>query len=368
MPVYRRYKGRKVTRADKNYDKATWVANVMIDGVRHHKSIKSAKTKAEAEEQEDLIVAKIRHGEFDLLKDKTKFADFVDEIYLPYCRLNNANYKQKIYETNSLKRFFKNILLKAVSPSLCENYKKWRLEQKKRCQKCISDTHTEDETCLTTVSNSTVNRDLTSLKKLLNIAVANRKIKDNPMRFVKMLPEPPSRVRFLSDVEKRKLLAAAAHDKRLTAIILIGLLTGWRKGQTLEVRKTDLDFINKAVTIKQSKQSPPRKVPVSLMAWAIFINLAENAKDYLFVNRDGNRLGDFKDSWWEALSEAGIKNFHFHDLRHTFATDMISGGARDFTVQAALGHANMKTTSIYAHIKNEYLRAALEMVSDKNKH
>lgn len=368
MPVYKRYKGRKVTRADKNYDKATWVANVMIDGVRHHKSIKSAKTKAEAEEQEDLIIAKIRHGEFDLLKDRTKFADFVDETYLPYCRLNNINYKQKIYETNSLKRFFKNNLLKAISPSLCENYKKWRLEQKKRCQKCISGTHTKDEICSTTVANSTVNRDLTSLKKLLNIAVANRKIKDNPMRFVKMLPEPASRIRFLSDEEKRKLLAAAAQNKRLTAIVLIGLLTGWRKGQILGVRKADLDFINKAVTIKKSKQSPPRTVPVSLMAWAIFVRLAENVEDYLFVNRDGNQLGDFKDSWWEALSEAGIKDFHFHDLRHTFATGMITSGAQDLTVQEALGHAHMKTTAIYAHIKNDYLRTALETVSEKNKH
>lgn len=85
------------------------------------------------------------------------------------------------------------------------------------------------------------------------------------------------------------------------------------------------------------------------------------------VNRDGNQLGDFKDSWWEALSEAGIKDFHFHDLRHTFATDMISSGAQDLTVQEALGHAHMKTTAIYAHIKNEYLRGALETVSEKNK-
>ncbi|MGI8494921.1 MAG: tyrosine-type recombinase/integrase [Pyrinomonadaceae bacterium] len=181
-----------------------------------------------------------------------------------------------------------------------------------------------------------------------------------------MLPDPPSRERFLSDEEKRKLLAAVSHDKRLTSIILIGLLTGWRKGQILGVRKIDLDYINKAVTIKKSKQSPPRKVPVSLMAWSIFVNLAENAEDYLFGNRDGNRLGDFKDSWWKALSEA--ENFHFHDLRHTFATDMITGGARDFTVQVALGHANIKTTGIYAHIQNDYLRAALEMVSEKNKH
>jgi integrase len=133
---------------------------------------------------------------------------------------------------------------------------------------------------------------------------------------------------LLSDEEKRKLFAAVAPDKRLTSIVLIGLLTEWRKSQILEVRKIDLDFINKAVTIKKSKQSTTRKVSVCLMAWGIFVNLAENTEDYLFVNRDGKPLGDFKDSWWKVLSEAGIKNFHFHDLRHTFTTDMITGGAR----------------------------------------
>lgn len=121
------------------------------------------------------------------------------------------------------------------------------------------------------------------------------------------------------------------------------------------------------VTIKKSKRSKARKVPVSLMAWDIISALAENSDDFLFVNRDGDQLGDSKDSWWAALDAAGIKDFHFHDLRHTFATDMLIVGARDFTVQAALGYANIKTTGIYTHVQNDYLRSALEMVSQKNK-
>jgi integrase len=367
MPIYKRYKGRKVTRDDKNYDKATWVAEGEINGVRYHKAIASAKTKADADEQEDLIVAKIRYGEFDLLRDKTKFTQFVDDIYLPYCRLNNENYKQKIYETNSLKRFFKDIYLKSISPQLCEKYKKWRLEQKKRCQKCVHKTHGEEVCELETVANSTVNRDLTTLKKLLNIAIANRKIKENPMRFVQMMQEPDSRERFLTDEEKQKLFVAIGDDRRLMALVLLGLLTGWRKGQILGVRKCDMDAVSLAVTIKKSKRSKARKVPVSLMTWGILAGFAERADEYLFVNRDGNPLGAFNDSWWAALDRAGIEDFHFHDLRHTFATDMLIGGARDFTVQAALGHANIKTTEIYTHVQNDYLRSALEMVSQKNK-
>lgn len=106
MAVYKRFRGKKVTTGDEDYDKGVWNCEVMIDGTRYKKSIKSAKTEKEAEAEEDLIIAKIRYGEFDLFKDRTKFTDFVDETYLPYCKFNNANYGQKIYETNSLKSFF----------------------------------------------------------------------------------------------------------------------------------------------------------------------------------------------------------------------------------------------------------------------
>ncbi|HXG84010.1 MAG TPA: site-specific integrase [Pyrinomonadaceae bacterium] len=186
------------------------------------------------------------------------------------------------------------------------------------------------------------------------------------MSRVNMLPEAEPRTRFLSEDEKKRLFAAIGGDKRLMAIVLIGLLTGWRKGQILGIQKRHLDADNIAVTIKKSKRCRERLVPVSLLIWNIFSALADEAEDFLFVNRDGNPLGDFKDHWWKVLKEAGISDFHFHDLRHTFATDMIAAGGQSVTVQAALGHANIKTTGIYTHISNENLRAALELVSSKS--
>ncbi len=102
MPVFKRYKGKKVMRADKNYDKATWIAQGMVGGERYHVSLKTAKTRADAKTEEDLIIGKMRVGEFGFLKDSTKFTGFVDEIYLPYCELNNVNYKLKVYECNNL--------------------------------------------------------------------------------------------------------------------------------------------------------------------------------------------------------------------------------------------------------------------------
>lgn len=367
MSVFKRFRRKKVKRGDKNYDKGTWYATGMVDGIRYHKALKLAKTKVDAQTEEDLIVAKIRHGEFDFIKDKTKFSDFIEEIYLPYCKMNNENYGQKVYETNTLTAFFGKMLLKAITPAKIEEFKRKRSAEAVRCQKCVNDLHEENEKCNPKpVSTSTINRELSTLKKLLNVAIQNRKLKESPMRFVRMMNEPKPRERYLSQEEKAKLLAAVGENNQLMAIVLLALTTGWRKGQILSVKKSDLDFKNRAVSIIKSKRTPPRKVPVSNFVWRIFSHLAETAtNDYLFYNeKTEKRLGDFKKAWGTALTNSGIKDFRFHDLRHTFATDLYELGAESFTIQTALGHSAIKTTEIYTHVKDNVLRKQLEQLGE----
>lgn len=368
MAVYKRFKGRKVTRFDKDYDKATWWVQGMVDGERYHKALKTAKTKADAEVEEDLIVTKMRVGEFAHLKDNTKFSAFTDEVNLPYCKLNNVNYGQKFYEYNSLKSFFKTVPLKSVTPSKIEDYKEWRSAQKVRCQKCLNNKHKSEDVCdPPLISHTTVNRELSTLKKLFNVAIYNRVLKENPMRFVKMLVEPEPRERFLSESEKVALFEQLRENKQLLAIVLIGLTTGWRKGQILSVKKEDLDYANQAVSVIKSKRSPARKIIVSDFVWQIFDYLAVTTKsDYLFFNeKTGKCLGDFKKSWWTALKNACIEDLHFHDVWNTFATEFYELGGREFRVQTALSHSEIKTTRGYTHIKDETLRAQLNKVSER---
>ncbi len=189
------------------------------------------------------------------------------------------------------------------------------------------------------------------------------------MRFVEMLPEAAPRVQFLNDDEKQRLYQAIRGNRQLLGIVSIALTTGWRKGQILSVKKSDLDAKHKAVQIIKSKKSPARKVPVSNYTFAVFESLANEAKtEYLFFNeKTGKQLGDFNKAWKTALTQAGINNFRFHDLRHTVATDLYDMGAGEFLVQTALGHANIKTTRDYVHVKNKSLRDQLENLTDSNK-
>ena len=235
-----------------------------------------------------------------------------------------------------------------------------------RCQKCLNGKHKPDDICdPPLVAGSTVNRELSTLKHLFTVAIANGKIKVNPMKSVSLLPKPEPRERYLSPEEKR-LLDVLSANKQLLAIVLIGLTTGWRKGQILSLRKQSLDYQNKVVKIIKSKRTPVRKVAVSDFTWRIFENLAEESEsEWLFYNpKTGKKLGDFKRAWWTALRKADIADFRFHDVRHTFATELFDLGAREFTVQAALGHSQIKTTRGYTHIKDETLRNQLNELGD----
>lgn len=361
MPVWKRHNGKRVKRGDKNYDRGTWIAEGQVGTTRYKEPLpkESIKTLEDARREDDRIRTKIRGG--DYIKDKITFSTFVDDTYLPFCRLHNESYKQKIIECKKLQEFFGDALLSSISAEKCEEYTQWRSKQKKRCQKCISGTHTR---CTAgAVANSTVNRELTTLQRLFEIAVINNKIKANPMKRVKKLKEPPPRDRFLTMEEKARLMEAVSQNKHLRYIVPIALWTGWRKRQILSIRKKDLDHARQWVTICASKQNAQRKVQVSQSVWNILLELAAVADDYLFTNQAGGPLGDFKEAWWNALKIAGIEDFHFHDLRHTFATDLLALGAGEFLIQTALGHKNLKTTKIYAHVQNHSLLNALEAVS-----
>jgi len=368
MAVYKRYKGNRVTRKDPNYNKGTWVAEGAIDGVRYHKSLKTAKTKDDAQTAEDLLIAQIHHGELEFLKDKTHFTDYVDNVYLPNAYLHNPSYKQKVTETNNLKKFFRDGYLKTITPANIESYKKKRLSEKVHCQRCAHELHTLLECKSPTVSPSTVNRELTTLSAIMSLAKTHRKIQENPCQSVKKLPEPEPRERYLTQVEKLRLLEVLQDKKQLLAIVLIALFTGWRRGQILSLRKMSLNYENQAVTLIRSKQQKQRTVPVAARTWLILTSIAKDKEDFLFTHhRTGERLKTFSKSWYSALDDAGIKEFRFHDLRHTFATELLSIGATEKMIQTSLGHSNVKTTQIYSHVLDDNLRTVLEVLTNNVK-
>jgi integrase len=365
VPTWKRYKGKKVLRGDPNYGRGTWIAEGKVEGQYYKIPLpkETFKTADDAQRRDEDIRKGIRDGDYSFLLDKTKFLDFVDSEYLPHAKQKNDSYQTKVFETNPLKEFFKDKLLKSFTPLSCEQYKNWRRVQFKRCQKCA---HQKEHDCTRElISFSTVNRETTTLSAILKHACFLGKLKQNPMMFVDRLNEPESRERFLTVDEKARLLQETASHKLLHLAVLLGIMTGWRSGQILSQKKSDLDEPTKTTVLIKSKQQRPRRVPLSDEAWMILMFLAgETPGDYLFYNpKTGTRYLSFKRKWNECLERAGIKDFHFHDLRRTFATDMLEARASDLVIQNALGHSKIDTTFIYAKTDRELLRQSLNAVS-----
>lgn len=353
MSIWRRYKGKKVSHGSKDYKRATWIIDVRRNGQKYTKAHPEITTREDALIKEAEITALIFSGEIDFHRDKTGFRDYVENVYLPFVKLNNISWTgNKQYQLERLKNYFKDKLLKSITRAMCEDYKRERAAN-------LTPTGT-------IVKSSTVNRDLITMKHVFQLALQDGKIKANPAQFVSLLREPEARTRILTSDERTRLFAALQSNQQLLAIVTVALTTGWRKGQILAVDKEHLDYERQAVLVQKSKQQKARLMPVSNVAWSILTRYAEmtNSGAIFRSPRTDKRLVHIKAGWYKALDKAGIEGFHFHDLRASAVSALLDKGVSAFDMKNILGHASVQTTGIYARSSNEDLRDSLNKMSD----
>lgn len=216
------------------------------------------------------------------------------------------------------------------------------------------------------------NRCLALLSKMFNLAIewnATNRVwrSDNPALGVKKYPEE-KRSRWLDKKEiggLLKVLDKYPEQKTANAIRLI-LLTGSRKGEALAAKWADIDFTNRLwrKDSAHTKQKREEFAPLNSDAVKLLKRMRQTAKDtdeFLFPGRIAGRpLEDLKIHWAEIRKLAGLPDVHIHDLRHTYASHLVSTGVPLLTVGKLLGHTQSGTTERYAHIAQAPQRAAAE--------
>jgi integrase len=213
------------------------------------------------------------------------------------------------------------------------------------------------------------NRAVALLSKAMSLAIKWGWRADNPCKGLERNQEQ-KRERYLTTAELGRLCAALnrRHDKLEAAAIAFLMLTGTRRGEALAARWRDFDagsctWVKPASTTKQRKL---HRVPLSAAAQAVLAQLVERlAPDeappdaYVF----GPALIHRVRSTWEAVrAEAGLPGLRLHDLRHAYASLLVSGGLSLPIVGALLGHSTPSTTARYAHLLDDPLRQATERV------
>lgn len=283
------------------------------------------------------LEAKIKSGQITVNnsienKNTLTFEDFIDKIFKAHYESKNRETRRAFSKLNIIKNAFPNKLLSEITPYDVEKF----------FQKQIK---------INAVS--TANNYLAYIKRIFNYALEMDYVHASPVK-TKLVYHDNKRTRHLDENEKSKLLEACKNskNKNLYAIVLIALDAGMRRGEIAAIEKEDIT--NDIITIKSetAKSKKGRYIPLTLRLQDLFKNLSN-----LKLN------GDIKNSFHYALKCADIHNFKFHDLRHTFASDLVMKGVDIYTVSKLLGHATIDMTERYAHLAPSALKNAIDKLN-----
>lgn len=206
------------------------------------------------------------------------------------------------------------------------------------------------------------NRVLEVFRKAINLAIRWGWIEKNPADGFRRNVEHP-RERYLTPAEYERVFDALdrmEHQRAANAIRLL-ILTGARRGEVLSLEWDDLD-LDQGLWNRPPHKSKDRKrkrIPLSNEALVLLKTMKEDAAGrFLFPTSTGTHMSDLNRPWAWLKKETGLQDLRVHDLRHSFASVLISGGVPLETIGKFLGHSQHQTTLRYAHLMDDPLRRA----------
>lgn len=220
-------------------------------------------------------------------------------------------------------------------------------------------------------SPATVNRYLAALSHVLTIATNEWGwLEDSPMRKVNKLREPRGRVRFLSDDERERLLEACRKSKSpfLYPVVVLALSTGMRLREVLNLRWPDVDMNRGTLVLHETKNGERRVVPLTGHALSLIKEHSRIRRldtELLFPGRNPQKQVDIRAAWLSAIENAKIKNFRFHDLRHSSASYLAMNGASLAEIAEVLGHKTLQMVKRYAHLSEAHTSRVVASMNAK---
>ena len=265
--------------------------------------------------------------------------------YMKWCE-KQRSFSSKFYFIKQLSDAFGNVPLGRISVMMIEQFQSDQLNQGKK--------------------PATANRLLATLKHCIHKGCQWEMVTEETLkrvRQVKFLPENNKRLRYLSKDECRALLDNC--NGHLKPIVTFALNTGCRRGEILSLRWGNVDLKHGFIRLDKTKNGERRDIPINNTLRAALHGLTRRL-DVSYVFHDpaaGKPYQDVKRSFHTACRKAGITDFHFHDLRHTFASHLVMAGVDITTVSKLLGHKSLTMTLRYAHLAPNHLQNAVNMLN-----
>ena len=218
---------------------------------------------------------------------------------------------------------------------------------------------------------ATVNRITSCLRHMITQGQKWEMVDEETAKYiksVKLLKEDNKRLRFLTLEECQRLIACC--QEHLKPIVTVALHTGMRRGEILGLKWEQVDLRHSFILLDTSKNGERREIPINTTLEYLFKEMPHSVESvFVFAGKKGKPLTDIKKSFHVTLKNAGILDFRFHDLRHTFASHLVMAGVDLTSVKELLGHKDIKMTLRYSHLAPGHKRKAvqvLDRIMDKN--
>jgi integrase len=243
----------------------------------------------------------------------------------------------------------------------------------------------------------TLNRQIDTLRAALSKAIDWGVIDTHPLQGLKRLKvDDDERVRYLSAAEENRLRAALvqretnlrearvrfnqwldARGRRtfrerteefidhIRPMTITALNTGLRRGELLSLRWADIDLNSAMLTVRAAaaKSGDSRRIPLNAEVLAVLEGWQKQTKGegetFVFAGDEGRRMTNINKGWATVCKLGKLTDFRFHDCRHHFASRLVQKGVDLNTVRELMGHADLKMTLRYSHLKPENLAAAV---------
>ncbi|MGH9472045.1 MAG: tyrosine-type recombinase/integrase [Terriglobales bacterium] len=217
---------------------------------------------------------------------------------------------------------------------------------------------------------ATSNRYKAFLSLAYRLGVANGKVGINPARLVRSRREDNARLRWLSPDEETLLRQTIRdHWKVHEPEFDLALNTGMRAGEQYKLTWDNVDLKRRQLALYRTKNKHPRYVPLNRLAMdaltALQARSGGSGPVILRAERRKDAASQKPRHWFEdAVRRAGLPDFTWHCLRHTFASRLVMAGVDIRTVQELMGHRTLAMTCRYAHLAPQHQLQAVERLAD----
>lgn len=345
-----------------------WYLDLSAKGRRVRKRVGTSKKMAELALKDAEV--KVARDEFGFSNHDIKIDDLIDR-FLEYNRTNHRASTTKRYKavTDHFRRYLAEkqnsvVMLSQLTPEVLEGFKTFRRDEWVN----PNGKSPSRENARKGARARTVNLELDGLKTMLNLARRWGYLKENPVNQVKPLKTDDKKsVRFLSIEECERLLEAATTE--YYPIVFTFLNSGLRKAELEFLRWSDIDLRRGTIAIRSKDDWKPktgeREVPMVDELKTMFSEMKKKRNpapdDFVFHIRDRARSHNWlRTELIKTAHRAGITDLtRVHTLRHTFASHLVMNGVDLPTVAKLMGHSDIETTMIYAHLAPDHLVKAV---------